>query len=302
MKIKNNLLAAVLFTLASVFTSAGTVTQVKNNKVMLEFDGETVNVGDQFFILNSDGKKVAIVEITAAKNKKALANVLKGKAVVDGSTQAKDSSGSGGGGSSGGSSSATSGSSKFIRNDMTQIAFHLKMMMNSISAKQQDSTLPFPNKETVGMQGTNFGFGASVDYKLMSWLKFHGLLSYEMLDVAGTAKFNSCDGKSSTNCNASISYFGFEGLARYDITKSTFNLWTGVGASTKFPLSKKSTAINTDALKQSDSVVFAFGSDYHLNNKSFIPATFEYHYSLNTSEEVPTIDHMSFMVGYGFKF
>ncbi len=302
MKIKINLIAVVILTFVSVISHAGTVTQVKNNKVMLEFDGETVSVGDQFFILNSDGKKVAIVEITAAKNKKALANVLKGKAVVDGTTQAKDSSGSEGGGSSSSGSSSTTGSSKFIRNDMTQIAFHLKLMMNSISAKQQDTTLPFPNKETVGMQGTNFGFGASVDYKLMSWLKFHGLLSYEMLDVAGTAKFNSCDGKTSTNCNASISYFGFQGLARYDITKSTFNLWTGVGASTKFPLSKKSTAINTDALKQSDSVVFAFGADYHLNNKSFIPATFEYHYSLNTSEEVPTIDHMSFMVGYGFKF
>jgi hypothetical protein len=300
MKIKNSFVALFL-SLASVASFAGTVTQVKNNKVMLEFDGETVNVGDQFFILNADGKKVAIVEITAAKNKKALANVLKGKAVIDGSTQAKDSAG-GGSGSSGGSSSAASGSSKFIRNDMTQIAFHLKMMMNSISAKQQDRTLPFPNKETVGMQGTNFGFGASVDYKLMSWLKFHGLLSYEMLDVAGTAKFNSCDNKNSPNCNASISYFGFQGLARYDITKSAFNLWTGVGASTKFPLSKKSTAINTDALKQSDSAVFAFGTDYHINNKSFIPATFEYHYSLNTSEEVPTIDHMSFMVGYGFKF
>lgn len=300
MKIKNSFVALFL-SLVSVVSFAGTVTQVKNNKVMLEFDGEAVNVGDQFFILNADGKKVAIVEITAAKNKKALANVLKGKAVVDGSTLAKESAG-GGSGSSGGSSSGTSGSSKLIRNDMTQIAIHLKMMMNTISAKQQDSTLPFPNKETVGMQGTNFGIGASVDYKLMSWLKFHGLLSYEMLDVKGTAKFNSCDGKSSTNCNASISYFGFQGLARYDITKSNFNLWTGVGASTKFPLSKKSTAINTDALKQSDSIVFAFGSDYHLNNKSFIPATFEYHYSLNTSEEVPTIDHMSFMVGYGFKF
>lgn len=305
MKIKNNLISVVLLALfASSFTWAGTVTQVKNNKVMISLEDETVNIGDQLFVLNSDGKKVAIVEVTASKNKKALATVVKGTPVVDGTTQLKSSSGGGGGSSESTkeSSGRSAGKSKIIRQDMIQIGFIAKMMMNTMAAKQQDSTLPFPNKETVSMQGSSFGIAGTLDYKLMSWLKFHGAVSYDMLDVAGTGVYNSCDGKTSKDCNASISYLGFQGLGRFDIIKSSFNLWTGVGYSAKIPLSKKSTAINTDALKQSDTVVFALGADYHINNKSFIPLTFEYHYSLNTSEEVPTIDQMAFMGGYGFKF
>lgn len=295
---RNNLIVSLCLTLFSTLCVAGTVTQVKNNKVIIEFDDEAVSVGDQFFILNSENKKVAIVEVTTAKNKKALANVIKGKAVLDGTTQPRDNSG----GPAVSEKKSSGSSSPLIRNDLTQIAFHLRMMMNTISAKQQDNTLPFPNKETVGMKGTNFGLAASVDYSLIRWLKFHGLVSYEMLDVAGTGQYNSCDGKTSTSCTAAITYLGFQGLARYDITKSSMNIWTGAGAATKIPLSKKSTALNTDALKQSDSIIFALGADYHLNNKAFIPFTFEYHHSLNVSDEVPTIDHMTFMAGYGFKF
>ena len=84
--------------------------------------------------------------------------------------------------------------------------------------------------------------------------------------------------------------------------KDKYNIWAGLGGAIKIPISKTSTALNVSDLTHSDSFTIATGLDYHLNNKTFIPVSFEYHHSMNTSVEVPTINQMNLLVGYGLKF
>lgn len=278
--------------------STGSVTQVKNNKVLIDFKTETPSVGDQFYIISAENKKVAIVQITTAKNNKALADILKGTATVGATTQAKNQSGS----SSGSQSSSTEKESAFIRSDLIQLGFHLKYMMNSMATKLQDNTLPFAQQETVTMTGSNIGFGASMDLPIYDGIKIHGLGTYEILDIKATSQFLSCGGKSSTDCNTTITYLALQGLARFDFTKSKFNLWGGFGGTFKMPLSKKSTALDEGGITYAQSITAAFGLDYQINNKSYIPFTFEYQYSLNKSDTVPNIDQMSILAGYGIKF
>lgn len=276
---------------------SGIVTQSKNNKVLIDFKNEVVNVGDQFFILTADNKKIAIVQIALYKNQKAIADVLKGTPAVGQTTSPRSQN------KTAISEKALTKETVFLRNDLIQIGFQLKYMMNSITAKETDSTpAPATNTELVSMTGSNFGLATTADYPLYDWLRISGQISFEMLDVAGIAQYNSCDAKTSKNCNAKISYLGFQGLARYDFTKTKFNFWAGLGGAIKIPVSKSSTALNVADLTHSDSMTIAAGLDYHLNNKSYVPVSFEYQLSQNKSEEVPVINQMSLMFGYGIKF
>jgi hypothetical protein len=295
MKLKISLLLFCLWTVLLPSAFAGTVTQVKGGRVVVDFSGESVNVGDQFYILTSENKKIAVIKLAVVKNGKAVGDIIKGKALVGATTMSRNSAGA-----SAGSAAQTSDLVK-VRQDQMKMGVHFKYMMNTISAKQQDGEVT-PNQETVSMKGSNFGVAGSIDYPLFDWIKAYGMVSYEILDIGGTGQFLSCDGKSSTDCNVKVNYLGFQGLARYDILKTKYNVWAGLGLEIRIPMTKKSTALNTDGLKQSDSFVAAVGMDYHINNKFYVPIGFEYHYSMNTSNEVPVIDQMNLLIGYGKKF
>jgi len=273
---------------------SGTVTMVKNNKILLDFKNEIVNVKDQFFILNAENKKVAIVQVAILKNEKAIAEVLKGTALYGQKTMPRPMSKS--------SESLMAAESEFIRFDLLQIGFHFKYISNSIAAKQQDTTIPFPNQETVTMTGGNFGMAISADNALSDWLKTQSEINYEILDITGTAQFNSCDGKTSKNCTTKITYLGLQGLIRYDFIALDSSFWVGLGGAVKFLISKNSTALNIQGLTHSDSMTFATGVDFHLNNKNYLPVSLEYQYSMNTSVEVPEIRQINLVVGYGLKF
>jgi hypothetical protein len=291
MKFQNKFLLCFLLSLTSICYS-GTVAQVKNNKALVDFKDESVSVGDQFFILSADNKKIAIIQITVVKNNKAVGDVLKGAAIIGGKTQIKSSS----------SITSVKSGTQFIRHDLMQIGFHLKYMMNGMSTKQEDSTSPFPNKETVNMKGSDIGIGSSLDIPVYDWLKASGYVGYETLTIAGTAQFNSCSAKSSTDCNVKITYLNLSGLFKFDLMKSKTNLWAGLGGAYKYPIAKKSTALSEDNIQAAQSLIAAFGMDYHLNNKSYVPVSFEYHRSFNMSDTVPVIDQMNLLVGYGIKF
>jgi opacity protein-like surface antigen len=299
-----NLNKILLFLSSLLFfspTFAGTIIQSKNNRVLINLDGDSANADDQFYVINKENKKVAIVKIAIVKKQKAIADVIKGKVSVGQTTQPRSQQ-TMTSAHTASESPATKGST-FLRHDLIQIGLHFKYMMNSISAVETDSTpAPATNTETVDMTGSNFGVAATMDYPLYNWLRVQGQGSYEMLDVKGTGQYNSCDGKTSKDCNAKITYLGLQGILRYDITKTQLNFWLGLGGAIKIPISKKSTALNITDLVHSDSFTLVAGLDYHLNNKSYIPVSFEYHLSQNTSSEVPKIDQMNLLVGYGFKF
>ena len=293
---KLTLTTLLILPLLASWSFAGSVLQSKNGKVILDLAGEDVSVGEQVYLLNESDKKAAIVEITQVKNNKGLGIVKKGKAAV-GYTLQKTSSGS-----SSESTTSTKTETSVIRFDQFRFAVQLKSISNKIAAKQRDNTSPFPNEETVAMAGSNFGVSGTGDYALNSWLVARGSVGFEILDVAGTAQYNSCASKTSKDCNVKVNYLTGGAYARFDILKAKFNPWVAVGGTLKFPISKQSTALDESGLGLANSIAVLAGIDYHLNNKSFIPFSFEYHMSKNTSDTVPTIDQTAITFGYGMKF
>ncbi len=276
-------------------TEAATVKQVKGKSVLLQLDGEQLKVGDQLFGVNSESKKTSIIQITKIQKDKALGRILKGKPTVNDTTELRTA----GAAASTGSKSAAQPPARFIRQDMIKVGLNFKMTSDTIVSEQEDS---FFIKEEVSMSGTNMGVVATLDYPLYPWLTLRGYGGYEMYKVTGTALRLSCATKSSTDCNVDINYLSLGGVLRFNYMLSSFQLWAGLGASIRHPISKKSTALKEENIALANSALVAFGADYHLSNKYFIPASVEYHYSFNTSESVPKIDQLALLIGFGMMF
>lgn len=189
-----------------------------------------------------------------------------------------------------------------FRNDLKKIAFVVKSTADNISTKQSDNTLPFPNTETVAMSGSNVGFALTADYPVFTWLRARGLLGYEPIKVQGQAQFNSCNNKSSKNCYVNINYLTTGLLLRYDFTKKRANFWGAFGGTLKFPVTKESTALKQSDISVANSLLASAGLDFAINNKYYLPLSFEYHYSMNTSDTVPVIDQLAVQAGVGYQF
>ncbi len=272
---------------------AGTIQKIKNGKVLISLDGTNAQIGDQFYGLSSANKKTALIEITTVKGDKAIARIIKGKPEANDTILIKGSPVE---------AQSPESKSTFIRHDMKKIALNLKLSSDVISTLQQDTNAPTPNKETVEMKGTNFGINGMMNIPLGKFLSVEGFVGYELLKVTGTALRNVCDGKTSQTCTADISYLTLGALARYNYASGSMNYWAGAGFGLKQPISKSSTALTLDNISLANSVIVAFGLDYHLSNSQFIPISFEYHKSFNESDTVPVISHIAVLAGYGFLY
>jgi hypothetical protein len=291
-----NFLSALSFVVIGLSSQAfaGVIEQVKNGKVLIALKGTPAQVGEQFFALNENNKKTAILEVTAVKGDRAVAKITKG------TTKLADTILSKGLGAAPEKNSPSE--STFIRHDLKKLAVNIKVSTDAISTLQQDSTNPFPNKETVDMKGSNIGLNVTMGIPLGKTLSIQGFAGYEMLKVAGTALRLVCDGKTTTDCNADISYLTVGALGRLTYASNSMEYWAGAGFGFKQPIAKKSTALTLDNISLANTAIIALGLDYHLSNTKFIPVSFEYHKSFNESETVPTISHMGLQVGFGILY
>lgn len=288
----NKIIISLIFISSCAF--AGTIKQIKNNKVLISLDGKPAKVGDQIYGVDASNKKTSILEITMVKGDQAIAKVVKGTPQPQDKTEPKVAA------------VFTSALGRptpppSLRQDAIKIAVNLKYIIDSIASKQEDSS-PIPVSEDVTMKGSNFGVNASVDYPMWSWLFLRGYGGYEMLKVTGTSTNLVCDGKSSRDCNVNINYLSAGALARFNYAMTSMDIWAGAGVGFKQPISKKSTALKEENIAMANTAIVALGLDYHLNNKYFVPASFEYHKSFNESNTVPMISSMGFQVGFGLLF
>lgn len=189
-----------------------------------------------------------------------------------------------------------------FREEAIKVSLQLKYLNNGISVKQKDATFPTPNEETISMTGTSIGYFGVVDWPT-DWFLLRGSLGLEPVEVKGTAKYNSCVSKTSTTCNANINYIAASASIRYDFYRnSRLVLWGAAGSGIKFPMNKESTSLNKGAIGIANSILISGGADYLVMKNYFIPVGFEYHYSLNYSPKVPVISQFALHAGVGMEF
>lgn len=278
--------------LINSYAEAATLIQIKNQKTLIDLEGHDASVDEVYDVVGTAGKSGQI-KIIQVKNNKAIGQIIAGSVAVGQKLRTNSNVQS--------SPRTVSKKDIVIRHDLMQFSILGKLMMNTITTKQADNNA-LPRTETVTMNGTNIGITAALDYPLSPQYTFRGQLGLEPIAVKGTAQYLSCNGRTSTDCNVSINYLAGAGYLRYDFIKSENVLWGAIGGTLKMPISKSSTALRTDDINMANTLGLMFGYDYNFDNKTYIPATFEYHYSFNTSESVPAINQIALQLGYGWKF
>ncbi|MBC7464968.1 MAG: hypothetical protein H7256_03160 [Bdellovibrio sp.] len=267
----------LLISLLALPAFSAQVTQVKSNKVMIDNQGDDLQVGQEYYLVNGETKKVGLVQISIVKNGKAIAVITKGKSAGKESLQLNP-----------GSTAAISedvdpvvasdaSPGKVYRYGSKKVSVVLNLFSNSMTAKEADKTSPTPNIEDVSMKGSSFGITGVLDMPLNGWFTLRGTAGYEPFKASGTA-YNptSCDNQSSANCTAEMTYLSFGAYGRFDFYKSKAILgWGAVGGTMKLPMSKTSTALKTDDIKMTATYGFALGMDYFINHKYFIPVSIE---------------------------
>jgi len=294
---------ALFILITTHLSHAAIVEKVKNDRLLLTFKDEKVLIGDTVYpvqevITNESARQEeSSATILQIKDKQAVAQINSGlftekQEVVIQHTTKKNKK-------------------KEIdyvvyRYDMLKISILGRLAANSLSTKQQDNGngSPYPNEEVVDMSGLNIGLMGVVEKPLPWYNKItaRGIFTIDPVDVKGSAQYNSCDTKTSKDCNARITYLSFGALARYDFIKAPSIFWGAIGGTLKLPITKKSSSLIESDIKMANSIVLSFGVDFIRNNKIFIPFSFEYHYSLNKSDTVPVINQIAFQGGYGWQF
>lgn len=296
------LLPLFLILLFVSHSESAIVTQSKNGKVLIDNQRDEVESGQEYFLLNSEKKKVALVRISTVKEDKSVGLVIKGKS--DGTETLLLKS----------EASPADKVPRFQENttnvdtnptttyrlQQKKISLLLNMLSSKMTALEADAQAPNPNVDSVQMTGSSIGVTGAYDRPISSWFEFRGTLGYEPFTVAGTSVITGCDAATSRDCMAEISYLSAGAYARFDIYKSRTSVWLAIGSLGKFPIAKKSTALKTEDLKLAGAYSLAVGLEYFVNNKIFIPFSVEQQYFFST--ETVKADQLSIRIGLGIAY
>ncbi len=284
----------ILFLQSSGF--AATITQVKNQKALINLDGDEAAEGDEFFLINPAGKKVAVIRIKQVKNGKALADILKGKADVGFTLRAKASSGAGAVAASRSaeaeetkptdtaapseeeSSRKSNRDTGYLRNLKDSYGVLGEYLLNTMSVAVKNTvTVPNPT-DTVSLKGSSFGAGGFYDYIATSDIAIQVSALLEQVNASGQSKILGCDKGLSYDCSVNITYGSFYGMGKYYLTQSRYRIWGGVGGGFLLALSKSATALNESQIATNQIVTVAIGTDIQMSRKNYIPVTLQYNY------------------------
>lgn len=268
-----------LFTTLIIFfislqSQAFKIITVKGGKALIDLEGETARVGEQFFAVGPDGKRKAALTINQVKGQKAIAKIDKGQAREGFSLEPREQK-----------------SNVRASKDKSAWGLSAGYAMNKMTVK--------PTGGTVDLSGSSFsvlGFYQTDLDKNFS-VKLSG--GYQSLVANGTSATALCTG--STNCNVNIGYLGLNALVRYTLVQNrTLSFWGGAGLGFLFAVSKSSNILDTTKITTNQTINGALGVDYHLSKKEFIPLQFEY--AMFPDNSSSSASQMILSAGYGWDF
>lgn len=286
------------FATSSVF--AASISVVKNNKVMILLEGESASPGNEFFALNAQGKKVAIVRVTQVKGDRAVAEILKGSAKPGYKLQSRGGAASSSASKSGRASTDDYYEQKLNQRTHTGNSYGVVggFLMNSMSA----SFIPYVGanyKAQPTMSGSTFGVLGFYDYALSPSITLRAMGGVEQFAVSGSISTADCS--FTTTCNLNITYLSGYGYGRWNFyQKGDYKAWAGGGVGYLYAMSKASTFLKPDQISANQVFVFAGGLDIRMNAKTYIPISLEY--GLFPSSDSVKANIIYLRAGYAWNF
>ncbi len=269
----------VLITSTNCF--AATVTQVKGTKLLMTTEGLNLSPGSEAYVLDSSNKKIALVVIKQIKGSKALAEIVKGRAVEGGQVVAKSatarartSTPSPSASASASSANSRAGREKSFSKKGRNVGGILAGLgMNSLSLTVQNATTL--QKEDVVLKDMSFSLKGFYDYDFMPEMTIRAAVGLETFTAKGSTTASICDG--GTTCSVAFNYLALEGSAHYNYLTGKTKAWVGLGYSFLVQVSKANTIPNLAADSSTNQeILISTGADFWLNSASFIPVVVEY--------------------------
>nr|BFD66331.1 hypothetical protein HAGR004_13530 [Bdellovibrio sp. HAGR004] len=277
------LIAALLMTsLVSPAWALKTVV-VKNDRALIDLEGEDLQIGDKVGARDSAGKARALLEIKQIKNGKAVAAILKGKMSQEYSLSKI------GGTKSAASPTTTKASGAKPSHSKSAWGVTAGYAMNSIQAKPSATT-------SVSMSGSSFNLSGFYQTEMSPNLNVRILGGYETLVAEGKAQTPMCN--DSVDCKVDIGYLGIEAIGQYTFLRtSKLNAWAGAGLSFLFGINKTSNVFKANT---NQTIIAALGVDYKISQKYFIPLQLDYAYYPDNN--VSAANQIILRAGWGINF
>ncbi len=269
------MLMRVLFFITLVLSTDGfaaTVQSIKNEKMLISLDGQSMRTGEKYFLLNAEGKKKAVIRIRQIKDDRAIAEVLKGQAEVGfklsqqplRATVAK-------------AVQDTPEQPVSYKRINSQAGNSWGLLSSLLNSQMQADFIPAGSttRTSVAMKGTSFGVLGFYDYSYTPEIQFRVLSGLELFKVFGNSNgATDCDG--SSDCNVNLTYLSNYGGVKYYFYRQKFKIWAGGYYGFLVALSKSSSVLRTADLTSNQLWVFSAGLDYPLKKGTFIPASIDY--------------------------
>lgn len=248
------------------------IQSVKDKQALLETEGDQVRTGDRFYAVSSDGKKRAILQVKQVRGDRALAVVLRGRALLSHSLEPYTARG--GRKASGSSNKGWGLTAGYSSNSMT--------------VKPNSTT-------SISLSGSSFNLSGFYQLNLDGKISARILGGYEALVASGTSA--TCSGE----CKVDIGYLGVEALVRYSfINSSSMEFWGGAGLGFLFAMNKTSNILNTSKISTNQTIVGALGLDYKLSRSTFIPLQLDY--ALYPENSTSSATQIILRAGWGRSF
>ena len=245
----------LVFVLPSV--EAARILKVKGKKILIDQEGDNLEVGNRLYIISDSGQAQGLVKIVKVKEQKALGIISKNSQAQIGWTLSFERP-----------SGKPNGKEKKLRWGLL-VGFGLDSMSAELT-----------NDETK-MSGYGMSAMGLLEYRLFRTVWVRGGLGYEQFDVSAEEdKF--CGDSGDEPCETSISLLSLDIWARWvPWQKPSFRPWIGLGARILHPLSYTTTAI--EEFTTLSIPVFGIGADWHVG-KVVIPIQVSYGQNLMTDD------------------
>lgn len=265
------------FILTSSYAEAAKILSVKNNKALIDLEGEASANGNLFVARDGAGKKRAILEVSQVKQGRAIAILKKGTLQADFSLERMDRPGASS--SSSGTAAGSSGSSK------TRGGILVGYSMNSMTAK--------PASGSVALSGSSFNLVGYYQMQLDNKIYARLLAGYETLNASGD--------QSGVNRTVEIGYLGITGQVEYQFYSGrSWDFYAGGGLGFLYAISKSSNILDTSKISINNTVVGVLAADYKLSRNTYIPMQLSYSMFPDNSSSSAT--QIIMRVGYGWDF
>lgn len=255
---------------------AGRVVKVKGNKVYIVFNQDELGSfgeDDLFYLLDSKGRKRAIIHIKRVKGTKAIALLRKGKARKRFTTEFR-----GVGKKTKAKMMAKNEDEESEYEDEAENPSYYKKrnylgLMVGFGSASQDVN---QGSSTSSQSGSSIAVKLAYDYQLFDSVDLRGMLGAELFSVDGSGLIAGTS--TQANVGSDITYATLDLLLRWHFFQgSSLSMYLAGGMGVFFPASKESDAIVEDSI---DSLVIGevgIGFDYKLKTMK-IPFDISYYY------------------------